>query len=97
MLTKLSRQDMDERLPKMASINNNNNINRNVSESCICVSDVLTSVSTGFLSDFGTVPSGLYFCFFSPFYYFITPNEHCYQLYHGEYKLHFNDMVMMLD
>ena len=49
MLTKLSRQDMDERLPKMASINNNNNINRNVSESCICVSDVLTSVSTGFL------------------------------------------------
>jgi hypothetical protein len=56
-----------------------------------------TSVSTGFLSDFGTVRGGCISVFFSPFYYFITPNEHCYQLYHAEYKLHFNDMMMMLD
>ena len=72
MLTKLSRQDMDERLPKMASINNNNNINRNVSESCICVSDVLTSVSTGFLlyCELDLDPKILVFCVGYFFIYF---------------------------
>jgi hypothetical protein len=51
----------------------------------------------GFSIGFWNCSRGLYFWFFSPFYYFITPNEHCYQLYHAEYKLHFNDMMMMLD